>query len=213
MNLIISGPQGSGKGTQAKLLAEKFGLVHLETGEILRRITQRNTPFAKKVANWINKGILVPDEPMIRLIKQLLTKKTLKEGFVLDGSPRNLCQAKWLDETLAEKNSEIDKLIFLKINKKEILRRLADRRICPECGQNYNLKTMPPKKGELCDDCEVKLTIREDETPQAIARRLASYHRSTAPIIQYYKQKGKVIEINGEQQVDEVYKDILGALG
>lgn len=212
MNLIISGPQGSGKGTQAELLAKKFSLVHLETGEMFRRAAQKKTVFGRKIAHWLNKGILVPDKFVLRLLKQNLTEHNLKRGFILDGSPRNLRQIKWLDKELAKKNSPIDKLILLKISKKESIRRLSERRICPRCSRNFNLLTMPPKKDELCDNCKVKLVTREDETAEAIAKRLASYRRRTAPMVKYYQQKGKVIEINGEQPPGDVFKDILKAL-
>ncbi|MFZ5365672.1 MAG: adenylate kinase [Patescibacteria group bacterium] len=212
MNLIITGPQGSGKGTQARLLAEKMGLVHLETGEMFRQIAEKNTAFGREVKAWINRGVLVPDREVVRLLRQILTREVLKKGFILDGSPRTLPQIKWLDKILAKKNNQIDKLIYLNISKKESIRRLQARRICPKCGRNYNMLTMPPKNDELCDECDVKLVIREDETPQAIVKRLKEYHSQTSPMINYYRKKGKVVEINGEQTVKDVLKDILGKL-
>ncbi len=212
MNIIMTGPQGSGKGTQAELLAKKMGLVHLETGEMFRETAEKNTPFGRKIAAWINKGSLVPDNLVFKLLEQYLTKRNLERGFVLDGSPRGLTQIKWLDKYLADYGSQVNKMIFLKISKHGTIKRLSGRRICPKCGRNYNLITLPPKKDELCDDCHVKLISREDDTPQAIAKRLSLYQSRTAPMISYYKKMGKVVEIDGEKPVKEVFEDIVRVL-
>lgn len=212
MNIVIAGSQGSGKGTQAELLAKKMGLVHLETGEMFREAAEKNTLLGRKIAAWINKGSLVPDNLVSKLLKHYLTKRNLERGFVLDGSPRGLAQIKWLDKYLADHGSQIDKLIFLKITKQGTIKRLAGRRICPRCDKNYNLVTLPPKKDELCDNCHVKLVSREDDTPQAIIKRLSLYQRRTAPMIGYYKKLGKVIEVDGEKSVKEVFKGVVQAL-
>lgn len=212
MNIIIAGPQGSGKGTQAELLAKEMGLVHLETGEMFREAAEKNNPFGRKIAAWINKGTLVPDNLVFKLLEHYLTKRNLEKGFILDGSPRGLNQIKWLDKYLVSHGSQVDRLIFLKISKQGTIKRLSGRRICPRCDKNYNLVTLPPEKDELCDDCHIKLVSREDDTPQAIARRLSLYQRRTAPMISYYKELGKVVEIDGEKSVKEVFEDIVKAL-
>ena len=141
-----------------------------------------------------------------------MNEETIKKGFVLDGAPRRLSQIKWIDKYLVERNSQIDKLILLNLSREETIGRLSARRICPQCGRNYNLITVPPKNDELCDDCQVKLITRDDETPQAIAKRLEEYHTETDPMIEYYREQGKVLEINGEQPVEKVFQDILKSL-
>lgn len=212
MNLIIAGPQGSGKGTQGDLLQEKLSLVHLETGDNFRAEIAKKTELGKECASYMDRGILLPDQIVFRLVEKLLDEQTLARGFVLDGMPRRLSQVQWLDNFLAEKNSQIDKLILLNLSREETIRRLSARRVCPECGRNFNLITMPPKKDELCDDCQIKLVTRSDETPRAIQKRLKEYHDETDPMIAYYRQKGKVIDINGEQPVAQVFQDILTTL-
>lgn len=212
MNLIIAGPQGSGKGTQAELLAQKFGLVHVETGQIFRRTAKQETVLGKKIAVLLKQGTIVPDRLTLGLVDPFLTQKNLDKGIIFDGFPRRLSQIKWLDKKTAKKGSQIDRLLFLKISREESIRRLSSRRICPKCGRNFNLVTAPPKKDELCDDCQLKLITREDETPIAVAKRLSLFRRRTAPMVKYYKQMGKVIEIDGEQPPRKVFQDILEAL-
>lgn len=213
MNLIIAGPQGSGKGTQAELLAQKFGLVHVETGQVFRQLAEQKTPLGKKIAILLKEGKIISDRLTFGLIDPFLTKKNLDKGIIFDGFPRRLSQIKWLDKKTVKKGSQIDRLLFLKISREESIRRLSSRRICPKCGRNFNLVTAPPKKDELCDDCQLKLITREDETPIAVAKRLSLFRRRTAPMVKYYKQMGKVIEIDGKQPPQKVFQDILEALG
>jgi len=212
MNIIIAGAQGSGKGTQAELLSKKMGLVHLETGEMFREAAEKNTPFGKKIASWVNRGSLIPNNIVFKLLEQYLTRRILEKGFILDGSPRDLNQIRWLDKFLSDRGSKVDRLVFLKISKNGAVKRLAGRRICPKCGRNYNLLTLPPQTDELCDDCHIKLASREDDKPQAIARRLSLYQKKTAPMISYYRKLGRVIEVDGEKSVGEVFKNIIDRL-
>ncbi|PIU04002.1 adenylate kinase [Candidatus Shapirobacteria bacterium CG08_land_8_20_14_0_20_39_18] len=212
MNLIISGPQGSGKGTQGDLLEEKFGVFHLESGQLMREAIKKETDFGRQIADYVNQGIIVPDELTNQLIEQSLVDENISKGIIFDGFPRRLSQGQWLDEQLVKKNSQIDKLILLILSTEETIRRLSARRICPKCGRNFNLITVPPKNDELCDDCGLKLITRDDETSEAITKRLEEYHTETDPMIEYYRKQGKVIEINGEQPVEKVFSDILEAL-
>ncbi|MDP2860487.1 MAG: adenylate kinase [bacterium] len=213
MNLIIAGPQGAGKGTQGKLLAEKLGLEHLETGRMFREAAGENTALGRQIAVWMNKGALIPDAVVFRLIEEHLTKEVLKKGFIIDGSPRNLIQAKWFDKMLTRKNARVDKLIFLRLSEKESILRLSARRVCPKCGKNYNLLSQRPKKDNICDICGEELVVRKDDTPQAIATRLKNFNKETAPMISYYRQKGKVAEINAEESIENVAKEIRQKLG
>jgi len=209
MNIIIAGPQGSGKGTQAVLLAEKFGLIHCEIGNLLRQAAKEKTPIGEKIAKFINQGKIVPNKITFSLIENFLMEKNLKKGIVFDGFPRRISQLFWLERKLKERKQKIDYFIYLKLSKKEVLRRLSGRRGCPQCGRIYNLLTMPPKKDELCDDCGVPLVVRADDTPAAILKRLENYKTATEPMIAYLKEKKRVIVINGEPPVEEVFRQII----
>lgn len=212
MNLVIAGPQGSGKGTQAELLAKKFGLVHIESGKILREEMAAKTPLGLGIAQRMNEGRLIPDQIITQILKRYLTPKLVKRGIIFDGSPRSLGQAQWLDRQMAGQGAEINYLILLKVSEKESIRRLSSRRNCPKCNRIYNLITKPPAKDGVCDDCHIPLAVREDETPEAIKKRLEEYRRQTTPVIDYYRQKNKVIEINGEQPIETIHQEIIRRL-
>jgi adenylate kinase len=213
MNLIILGPQGSGKGTQAKLLVSKLGLVYLEMGEVLRELASKKTSLGEKIASFQSQGKLVTDEIIAEVLKSFLTEENFKKGILFDGFPRTLPQANLLEDELQNHQVKIDKVIFLNISSQESLRRLKARRICPTCGANYNLVTMPPKNGELCDQCGSQLITRSDETDEAIKERLGVYQRETLPLIEIYRQKGILSEVNGEQSVGTIHLEILKNLG
>jgi adenylate kinase len=212
MNIIILGPQGSGKGTQAKLLAEKFELFHLEMGNVMRAKAEEKTPLGEEISGLINRGMIVPDEITFSLVRNYLIEDNLRKGLIFDGFPRRLSQGEWLDTELAKFGTQIDHLIYLELSREESLKRLSGRRHCPQCNRNYNLITMPPKNGEICDICQIKLMTREDETPEAITKRLENFQNSTYPVVEYYEKQNKVKRINGENSVEDVFKDILGAL-
>ncbi|MBM3205715.1 nucleoside monophosphate kinase [Candidatus Shapirobacteria bacterium] len=212
MNLAILGPQASGKGTQAQLLAKKTGLFLLEMGDVCRDLAAQKTTLGQKVASFINQGRLVPDRMMIKILKNFLNPKNLKKGILFDGFPRKLGQVKILENELKRWQSQIDKVIFLNLSLEESRRRLSARRVCPRCGRNYNLITRPPKKKGICDQCGVALIIRADETDEAIKRRLALYQQETLPVIEYYRDKGILLEINGDQPVEVIQQEILESL-
>jgi adenylate kinase len=200
MKLIFIGPQGSGKGTQAKEVAEKLGIPHISTGDLLRSATGK---LREEINSYMAVGNLFPDERMLEVLKARLAKKDCAKGFILDGFPRNLKQAGMLD-----KITSIDKAIEINISDSEAVRRLSGRVACANCGKGYNLITMPPKNPKKCDDCGGKLVQREDDKEAAIRKRLGIYHRETEPILEHYQ----AIRINGEQSVEKVSKDIFKVL-
>lgn len=212
MNLIILGAPGSGKGTQAQLLAKKMGLFHLEMGDICRDLAAQKNPLGKEVASFINQGELVPDRIIVKILRGFLNQKNLKKGILFDGFPRKLAQAKILEDELKKWQSQIEKVILLKISYQESLRRLSARRVCPHCDRNYNLITMPPKKSGVCDQCGVSLIVRADESKEAIKQRLALYQKETLPVTEYYRGKGILLEVDGERPVEVIYKDIVKRL-
>ncbi|MGC9309202.1 MAG: adenylate kinase family protein [Candidatus Nanoarchaeia archaeon] len=199
MKLIFIGPQGSGKGTQAKAIARKLAITHISTGELLRKSDN------EEIKQALNKGELIPDELMINLLKGELDK--CERGFILDGFPRNINQAEKLDNI-----TDIDKIILMDISDEEAIRRLQGRRICKQCNVEYNIITSPrPEQDEICDFCHNKLEKREDDNEEAIKTRLKAYHNKTEPLLAYYKDK--LIKINGEQPIKQVTQAILSNLG
>ena len=198
MKLVFMGPQGSGKGTQAKIVAEKLGISHISTGDLIR-----NTKggLKQKVDSYINKGELIPDELMMEILKQRIGEKDCEKGFILDGFPRNLKQ---MDEL--EKRTNTDKIIEIDITDKEAVKRLSGRRNCVKCGRIYNILTSPkPKKDNLCDSCKIPLNQREDDCPWAIKKRLEIYHKETKPILKKYD----AIKIDGTREIKRIAEDIL----
>ena len=206
MNLIFIGPQGSGKGTQAELLTKKFKIPTLSVGQVLRDHIRKKTSLGKKVEKYVLKGALVPSMITNQLIKEELKKKKYKRGVFLDGYPRELSQAKFLEKII-----DIDYLILINISQAETIKRLSGRRVC-DCGKTYHIIYKKPKKNMLCDKCGKKLTQRKDDYPAAIKKRLKIYQRETKPIIDYFKKRDKVIKINGEASIKQVLKWILEAL-
>lgn len=212
MNLIILGPQGSGKGTQAGLLVAKKNLYHLETGKILRNEMAQKTEIGLKAFSFVNQGKLVSDEIIVEILSHNLNEENFKKGILFDGFPRSLAQAELLEKELVKYQATIDKVIYLKISLEESIKRMMARRSCPKCHRGYNLVTIPPKNGELCDDCGIQLVAREDETEDAIKQRLDAYQKETAPLIDYYQQQNILLEVNGERPIDVIHQEILDKL-
>lgn len=202
-NLIIFGIQGSGKGTQAKILAKDLGIPHISTGDMLREEAKKNTERGKFIRSLIEKGNLVPDEIITEMLKERLSRPDAKGGVILDGYPRNLNQAKLLDEIC-----EVSKAIYLNISDEEAMERALWRRTCPKCGKIYHLKFSPPKNENLCDECGVALVWREDDKEEAIKIRLAKFHEQTEPLIDFYKKKDILVEIDGVGAIEEVARRI-----
>jgi adenylate kinase len=203
MNIIIFGPPGSGKGTQARLLADRYGIPRICTGEILRESIKKKTGLGLKIKNLIDAGNYVSDDIAVAMIQKRLEDVDCAEGYILDGFPRTLSQAEALDEF-----SEIGFVLFLKVSDKEVITRLSKRRQCPKCNKLTNTS-----EGEKCKECKVKLVIRDDDDPKVITKRLLVYHDLTQPLMEYYKPRNLVHVINGEQSEKKVFKDLLLALG
>lgn len=202
MNIILLGIQGSGKGTQAKLLAKELGLAHISTGDLFRSLTGE---MKAKVDAIINKGHLVPDDLTLEILKQRMSQPDCKKGFILDGYPRNMEQAKTLDTI-----TKIDYAIEISISDKESMKRLLGRRSCKPCKKEYNINIpfLAPKNPDVCDICNQPLFKRADDVPEAIAKRIQTYHDETEPMLKHYKS----IKINGEPDIDTVFKDIIKAI-
>lgn len=209
MNLILIGPQGSGKGTQAALLSKHFKIPTLSMGQLYRREILHKTAIGKIAAPYVAAGKLVPDEITGKLLKKELRSKRYKKGVIFDGFPRTYKQNKFLEDLL-----EIDGVILIDIRRKAILKRLSGRYVC-DCGQTYNLysqESEKPKRYMICDKCEHKLKQRQDDTPKAIKQRLKIYRENTKLLFDYYKKQKKLITISGEQKIEKIFKAILLAL-
>lgn len=208
MRLIIFGPPGSGKGTYSSMISEIYGIPHISTGDILREHILKKTELGLKASIYVGKGIYVPDEIINEIINERLKQDDCNKGFILDGYPRTIGQLKFLEKILKDSNKSLNLVINIRVSDNEIIKRLSSRRICPNCNAIYNLINKPPKIDEICDACGSKLIQRDDDKPDVIKNRLRVYMDETKPLLDYYSKQGKVIEINGEGSIEEVFKRI-----
>ena len=205
MNVIIFGPPGSGKGTQAQLLKERYGLMHLSTGEMLRQAIHQQTELGQQAQDMIDSGQLVADELVINMIQKCLDEPDYTVGIILDGFPRTPQQAKALDCMLAQKNKSIDHVIELVVDETLLIKRITGRFQCANCGACYNTHFHPPQEHGVCDVCgSSDFKRRADDTPETIRKRLKAYHEETSPIIPYYMGKGILHEVDGNRSIQEV---------
>ena len=214
MRILFLGAPGAGKGTQCKKLSQKFDLLHLSSGDLLREAVKNGTPAGLAAKDFMDKGQLVPDNVLIDLFREKLSSPDCKNGFILDGFPRNRAQAESLDVLLTEIYAKLDCVIDLETRDQLLEERITGRRICPNkaCGAVFHTKFSPSKKGDDCDQCGTALTQRSDDKPELVKQRLAIYHESTAPLIDFYKQKGLLKVVNGEGEQDKIFADLLDAL-
>ncbi|VAX29562.1 Adenylate kinase [hydrothermal vent metagenome] len=213
MRIVLLGAPGAGKGTQAKKLVEKYGIPQISTGDILRKAVADGTPLGKEAKSYMDKGELVPDSVVIGLVKERLTQDDCKKGFILDGFPRNTAQAEVLDKVLNETNIPLQVALCVDVDMEILMKRLTGRRTCRQCGQMYNIYFSPPQKEGVCDKCGGELYQRDDDKEETIRRRLEVYEAQTAPLIEYYKNKGILKTVEGTGDIDEIFAKICSILG
>jgi adenylate kinase len=212
MRLVFLGPPGAGKGTQAGMVSAKLGVPQVSTGDILREAVRRKTELGGKAKAYMETGALVPDDLMLSLVDRRLAEPDCAGGFLLDGYPRTLAQAKELDRVLKVQEKALDAVIFIEVNDEEVVRRLSQRRVCPQCKALYNLEADPPKVENACDHCGVKLVTRVDDAEETIRTRLKVYRDETLPLVEYYQAKGILKKIVSEGGIEKVFAAILEAI-
>lgn len=208
MNLIFLGPPGAGKGTQAKRVAEKYGIPQISTGDMLREAVAKGTELGKKAKEYMDKGELVPDEVVIGIVKERLQQPDCEKGFILDGFPRTLAQAEALDEMLKELDKKIDAVINVAVPEEEVVKRITYRRTCKNCGAVYHLIYAPPKEDNKCDKCGGELYQRDDDKEETVRERYRVYRENTEPLIDYYRKKGILYDVDGTKDIEGVWKEI-----
>jgi len=213
VRIVLLGPPGAGKGTQAKFLQEKFGACQISTGDILRRAVAEQTPLGKKASGYIQSGSLVPDDIIVDLVAEKLKDRDCEKGFVLDGFPRTVPQAESLEEILKCRNLALDCVLSVEVPQRVIVDRLAGRRTCKSCGDLYHIVFDPPQKEGVCNQCGGELYQREDDREETIVTRLSVYESQTAPLVSYYRGRGVLREIDGVGRVEDIARRIAHVLG
>lgn len=213
MKIIMLGAPGAGKGTQAKKVAKKYNIPHISTGDIFRANIKEGTELGRRAKEYMDKGELVPDDITIGMLLDRIHKADCKDGFVLDGFPRTIPQAKSLSEALSKLNEKIDYAINIDVPDDSIITRMSGRRACLSCGSTYHIKYSAPKKENICDNCGSELVIRDDDKPETVKKRLDVYHKQTQPLIDYYDNENILANVDGTKDMEEVFLDIVAVLG
>jgi len=212
MRMVLLGPPGAGKGTQAVMLSEKLGYLHLSTGDILRENVKKSTQIGSKAKSFMEKGDLVPDDIVIEMMLEAIKDEAMDKDFILDGFPRTVYQARKIDAELLKLKLPIDLVMYFETSLKTVVFRLTGRRLCKKCGANYHIINMPPKKEGTCDKCGSGLYQRKDDSEETIKNRLEVFNSQTRELIDFYKEKGILKEISGDLDADAVYKKLFGIL-
>ena len=212
MNIILLGPPGAGKGTQAKMMIEKYNIPQISTGDMLRAALKERTPLGLKAKEYMDKGALVPDEVVIGLIQERLKEADCRKGYILDGFPRTVAQAEALDKVLAGLGSKIDHVISMEVDKGDLLKRLTGRRTCRQCGAMFHVIFSPALNKDICDKCQGELYQRDDDNEDTVRNRLEVYDAQTFPLIQYYQRQGLVRKIEGVGSIQQIFENIVKTL-
>lgn len=213
MRLILLGPPGAGKGTQAANIVNKYSLPHISTGDIFRANIKAGTELGKRAKEYMDKGELVPDSLVVELVEDRLSKDDTQVGFMLDGFPRTIYQAEALDEVLQGMGTSLNYVVNIVVDPSVLVERAVGRRICKECGATYHIKFNPSKAEGVCDVCSGELYQRSDDNEETVSNRISVYTNETAPLVDYYEKSGKLVTIDGLQDIDKVFSDIEKALG
>ena len=213
MKIIMLGAPGAGKGTQAKMIADKYKVPHISTGDIFRANIKNGTELGKKAKEFMDKGQLVPDELTVEILLDRVAQDDCKNGYVLDGFPRTIPQADVLDKELTKLGDKVDYAINVDVPDENIIRRMSGRRACLKCGATYHIEHIPPKQEGICDTCGSELVQRDDDKPETVKNRLSVYHEQTQPLIDYYTKKNILKTVDGTKDMQEVFNEITGILG
>ena len=213
MKIVMLGAPGAGKGTQAKMIAEKYGIPHVSTGDIFRANIKNGTDLGKEAKTYMDKGELVPDELTVRILLDRVAQEDCKNGYVLDGFPRTIPQAEVLDTELTKLGEKIDYAINVEVPDENIIKRMSGRRACLSCGATYHIEHVPPKKEGICDKCGSELVLRDDDKEETVKNRLNVYHQQTQPLIDFYNKKKVLKEVDGTVDMKDVFKAITDILG
>lgn len=212
MKLVILGPPGAGKGTQAESIIEKYNIPHISTGDIFRENINNETELGKKAKGYMDKGLLVPDEVVIEIVEDRLQRDDCKNGFLLDGFPRTVQQAVSLDAMLDRMGTKLDRVVNIEVDPKILVERAVGRRICKTCGATYHVKFNPPKVEGVCDKDDTPLIQRADDTEETVSTRIQVYLDQTTPLIDYYKAQSLLLNVDGEQEISEVFNAVVNGL-
>ncbi len=213
MRIVLLGAPGAGKGTQAKLISERLTIPHISTGDIFRANIKGNTALGIKAKSYIDKGELVPDELTVEIVKDRLSNPDCAKGFILDGFPRTIPQAEYLDKVLSEMNINLDVTLLINVKDEDIIERMSGRRVCTGCGASYHVTFNPPKTDGICDTCNSSVVQRADDAAETVLNRLETYHKQTQPLISYYEKQGKLSVAEGAEEVEETTARVMKALG
>lgn len=213
MKIIMLGAPGAGKGTQAKMIADKYQIPHISTGDIFRANIKNGTELGKEAKKYMDQGLLVPDELTVKILLDRVAQPDCANGYVLDGFPRTIPQAEVLDKALTELNDKIDYAINVDVPDENIVKRMSGRRACVACGAIYHIEHIPPKKEGVCDKCGEPLILRDDDKPETVLNRLKVYHDQTQPLIDFYTGKGVLKSVDGTVDMQDVFASIVAILG